>query len=419
MFYASDYSPECPLRIVRCQIWERLYGFSPVTRPPAGAPWPSVLGRSALKKLRAQRRSAVSSVINAIIRLCIRERIESAHDRATAALESQTAGTNNFTGELDYESRKRRLALGTRWPQRFYRQTARDAQHELDLSQASTVTMHKSHPMRRSTRLERQIPVLVTSLDPSRSVCEECETVAINAHGCGVIAPVRIPPGCRVMLDLLTDERRTSGVVVDAVALDNSGDNWLIGIQLDNFGNFWGVLDAPSDWRTQEAKISARPYPQNNPDSALAPSRVSDCPVCLTDLSPSACYLETPNPFPVGSALEVEFLAGESQLRSFAVVRLVHPQTGMGLEFTPSGSDEEQALLLLMDLLTASGKATCVKALVRHPRQIPERVRRSQRAHNLAVGDSLLALILSPGSLNKEQFLEELRRQRVQSPDEI
>jgi len=279
--------------------------------------------------------------------------------------------------------------------------------------------MSKSHPMRRSTRLERQIPILVTSLDPNRRVCEECETVAINAHGCGVIAPEKILLGSRVLLDLLTDDRHTSGVVVDAVALDNSGDNWLIGIELDNFGKFWGVLDAPSDWRTQEAQPSARSYPQNNPDSAPTPARVSDYPARLTDLSLSACYLETPDPFPVGSALEVEFLTGDSQLRCFAVVRLVHPHTGMGLEFTPSGSDEEQALLLLMDLLTASGKATCDKALVRNPRQIPQRVRHSQRAHNLAVGDSLLALILNPGSLNKEQFLEELRRQRVQSPDEI
>jgi hypothetical protein len=117
----------------------------------------------------------------------------------------------------------------------------------------------------------------------------------------------------------------------------------------------------------------------------------------------------------VGPALEVEFVTGESQLRCFAVVKLVHPQTGMGLEFTPSGSDEKQSLLLLIDLLIASGKATCVKALVRHPPRIPEQVRHFERADNLSVGDSLLALILSPGSLNKEQFLEELRRQRLES----
>ncbi len=105
--------------------------------------------------------------------------------------------------------------------------------------------------MRRSTRLERQIPVLVTSLDPSRRFCEECQTVAINAHGCGVIARESISAGTRVLLDLLSQERNTGGVVVDAISLDNSGENWLIGIEFDNFGNFWGVPDPPADWETQ------------------------------------------------------------------------------------------------------------------------------------------------------------------------
>jgi len=102
--------------------------------------------------------------------------------------------------------------------------------------------------MRRSTRIERQIPVLVTSLDPKWSICEECHTATINAHGCGVISHESIPPGTRVLLDLLTEPRQAKGVVIDAVPLDNSGADWLIGIELASSGNFWGIVDAPSDW---------------------------------------------------------------------------------------------------------------------------------------------------------------------------
>jgi len=75
----------------------------------------------------------------------------------------------------------------------------------------------------------------------------------------------------------------------------------------------------------------------------------------LTDLSPSACYLETKDTLPVGSVLEVEFHCDELRVRCVAIVRLLHPQSGMGLEFTPSGSDGEGGLLLLIDLLITSG----------------------------------------------------------------
>ena len=46
--------------------------------------------------------------------------------------------------------------------------------------------------VRRSTRLSLQIPVVITSLDPSRNFREECNTVVVNVHGCGVILHERL-----------------------------------------------------------------------------------------------------------------------------------------------------------------------------------------------------------------------------------
>ena len=110
--------------------------------------------------------------------------------------------------------------------------------------------------MRRSTRIEREIRLLMTSLDPERRVCEECHTVSFNAHGCCVRAHERIRPGTRVLLDLLTEERSAKGVVIDAVPLDSSGDDWLIGIELEASGNFWGLSDAPLDWVIEKERRS-------------------------------------------------------------------------------------------------------------------------------------------------------------------
>lgn len=109
--------------------------------------------------------------------------------------------------------------------------------------------MGREHPMRRSTRIERLIPVLLTSLDPNQRICEESQTVAINAHGCGVLLHERIASGTRVVIDLLIEQRQTRGIVIDAVPIDSLGKDWLIGIEFEQFGNFWGLPDAPPDWR--------------------------------------------------------------------------------------------------------------------------------------------------------------------------
>lgn len=108
----------------------------------------------------------------------------------------------------------------------------------------------KSHPMRRSTRIEIKIRLLITSLDPERRLCEECHTVSVNAHGCGVRTRARIRPGTRILLDLLAEERSAKGVVIDTVPLDSSGRDWLIGIELETAGNFWGLANPPPDWST-------------------------------------------------------------------------------------------------------------------------------------------------------------------------
>jgi hypothetical protein len=212
--------------------------------------------------------------------------------------------------------------------------------------------------MRRSTRIEREIRLLVTSLDPQRSVCEECPTVSFNAHGCGVRAQERIRPGTRVLLDLLTEERSAKGLVIDAVPLDSSGDDWLIGIELETSGNFWGLSDAPLDWLTETERRSTTKTPQlGQQGSAPTTAPVSVCPVYVTDISPFACYVNSSTTFPRESFLEIHFQTEKLRVHCRAIVRLAHPNAGMGLEFIPSDSASEKALHFLIQYLIASGQA--------------------------------------------------------------
>ena len=54
----------------------------------------------------------------------------------------------------------------------------------------------------------------------------------------------------------------------------------------------------------------------------------------IRDVSLGGLFLETPVPRPVGSPLKIDFLVGEGQIRTDAVVRHVLPGRGLGLKFT-------------------------------------------------------------------------------------
>lgn len=268
--------------------------------------------------------------------------------------------------------------------------------------------------MRRSTRIEREIRLLITSLDPERRVCEECNTISFNAHGCGVRARERIRPGTPVLLDLLTEERSAKGVVIDAVPLDRSGDEWLIGIELETSGNFWGLSDAPLDWLTEtERRSTAISQQRGQRGSAPTTAPMSVCPVCLTDISPFACYVKSSTTFLQGSFLEIYFQTEKLRVHCRAIVRLEHPSSGMGLEFISSDSYTEKALYFLIQLLIASGQAADVKSTIHTSQKAGDKLLRPLPPSDSASQDPLLSLILKADSTDATGFLEELRQQRL------
>src|SRR5512146_1657543 len=115
--------------------------------------------------------------------------------------------------------------------------------------------------MRRSTRIRWQIPIQITSVDSRFSFDEISETVAVNAHGCGVICRVPLEKGIAVKLGLLPESGDVMAHVADVVKLGEDGRAWLLGLQLDVPGNVWGVRNPPHDWEKalagQEEKATA------------------------------------------------------------------------------------------------------------------------------------------------------------------
>jgi hypothetical protein len=121
--------------------------------------------------------------------------------------------------------------------------------------------------MRRSTRIRWQIPIQITSVDSRVPFNETCETVAVNAHGCGVICHTPLEKGTPVKLGLLPDNREVMAHIADVVKLGDDGRAWLLGLQLDLPANVWGVRNPPHDWD--------KPTASQEPEAAGAPLAAS------------------------------------------------------------------------------------------------------------------------------------------------
>ncbi len=136
----------------------------------------------------------------------------------------------------------------------------------------------KYFAIRRSTRLPLEIPVRVTSLDPKIQFTENCTTVTVSAHGCGVIASRQVASGTPVQLEIVVDQQRTNARVLEVVPLNDEKTSWLLGMELERPGNFWGIKYAPVDWAEEERQAppaAAKPaggdaQPSTTPQGAAA-----------------------------------------------------------------------------------------------------------------------------------------------------
>ncbi len=87
---------------------------------------------------------------------------------------------------------------------------------------------------------------------------------------------------------------------------------------------------------------------QNSPDAEQ-----DDPPIrCqLTDLSLGGCYLEMASPFPASSRVALSMRAGGVEVRAQGIVRVMHPDKGMGVEFTQTTPEHRVALEKFLGVL--------------------------------------------------------------------
>lgn len=131
----------------------------------------------------------------------------------------------------------------------------------------------------------------------------------------------------------------------------------------------------------------------------------------LTDLSLGGCYLETPSPFPVRARVELSMRVGELQAHASGLVRVMHPDVGMGVVFFQRTDEQRQEVEKFIQALMDSN-GVLPELLVEPDGLEPAGSTLVRETAHSEVEDPLLDLFFSKSDLPTEDFINELRKQR-------
>lgn len=130
----------------------------------------------------------------------------------------------------------------------------------------------------------------------------------------------------------------------------------------------------------------------------------------LTDLSLSACYLQTESPFPVRTRLQLMMKVREMELQIEGIVRLMHPNAGMGIEFTQHTASQKAHVEQFIQTLVTAGTVPDLQVKPDGIDNTPGTFSAERIGDDH--GDPLLTLFRTQADLSVELFHAELRKQR-------
>jgi len=147
----------------------------------------------------------------------------------------------------------------------------------------------------------------------------------------------------------------------------------------------------------------ARHSPETEKDDPPAPCK-------LTDLSPGACYLEINAPFPVGTRVTLSMRAAEVRAQVGGIVRVMHPEAGMGVEFARNTKPQQDVADKFIHSLTSRGSIK--PELMVKPEGMDSEAAAATPSPAPTTKDPLLDLFLQKAAFPPDHFLAELRKQR-------
>jgi len=136
----------------------------------------------------------------------------------------------------------------------------------------------------------------------------------------------------------------------------------------------------------------------------------------LSDLSLGGCYLETNSPFPERTRIVLSMRIKQLQVQAEGIVRVMHPEVGMGVEFTQKTPQQREHVEKFIQTLTSGG---ALPELLVAPEGFDTGEPPAPHTNIDEPYDPLLDLFRNKAELDTEPFLIELRKQRQSDPESV
>jgi c-di-GMP-binding flagellar brake protein YcgR len=245
---------------------------------------------------------------------------------------------------------------------------------------------------RRNARVNIEIPVIMRNTEADANM--RVTTVDLSEGGMAVKMPTRRKPTGRWQIAFTLPGTETSLELVSEFAWE--GTKAQAGLRFQHI--------------SPEATHQLREWlKQNSPDAEQ-----DDPPIrCqLTDLSLGGCYLEISSPFPVSSRVTLSMRAASVEVRAQGIVRVMHPDKGMGVEFTQTTPEHRAAVEKFLGVLTEN--RLLLPELLVEPEGLESDASAPKRPL-VESNDPLLDLFYGD-QLPIEAFHEALQKQRATPP---
>ena len=131
----------------------------------------------------------------------------------------------------------------------------------------------------------------------------------------------------------------------------------------------------------------------------------------LSDLSLGGCYLELGSPFPVSTRIILSMKVGTLGVQVEGVVRVMHPEKGMGVEFTQTTPQQREHVEKFIQ--TLAGSDGLVPQLQVEPQGLETEDAKERSVSSFS--DPLVQLFRDKAELAPDAFFAELRAQRNSS----
>jgi CheY-like chemotaxis protein len=251
--------------------------------------------------------------------------------------------------------------------------------------------------MKRERRRSFRVPVqLEVKLKVENGTEMEGILLDLSEDGLDVLAAQPLCPGARISARFTLPEQSSEIEVQGEIAWANP--NGESGVRYTDLAD--NLRQTLREWVVINA---AEILPED-------PEPVSECK--LTDLSLGGCYVETVSPFPERSGVVLCLKAAGMEVQAEGKVRVMHPESGMGLEFASGTEEQREHVGNFINFLTS--RPGTVPQLLITPKALAAANDGDYRDGKQSgePDDLLLDLLNRADSLSQEQFLQELRQQR-------